>query len=440
MIQIRTTLASSFHVIGGESLLRLANVGAAVLIGRLYGAATLGLCATILAVATIAERLADNGLEMTGIAEISQQPKLLNPFATALYVDKLVLSSIAAAILLPIALLVGLSPFQWSIALLFCLRSFLYSFSRLHAGFLKAIGRTNQIARIQSLHFALLLLGLSAAYAARLPLLSLLLMLVAAQSVEFLLSLLALRRLGARATSVCSSFCRQLFCRSSMVGAVYSLSTVMLRGDVLVLSLLASTAVVGAFAAANSALVMVYVVAWLFSGILLADLGRLSSDQRSFDAHFRRCLVALFLFSVPSSALAALLAPEVIQIIFGNSFASAVLPAAIMMLAVPFILVNAAFLARAVARDAVQTTFAIYSGATVLSLVLNFLLGRIHGAAGVATSIVLREAAMTFAFVRFRESATAACRESGTARHSEGSPRSEESLFPSFPENVKGNS
>ena len=439
MTQLRTTLASTLHVIGGESLLRLANVGGAVLIGRLYGASTLGLCATILAVVTIAERLADNGLETTAIAAISQQPKLLNEFATALYLDKLVLSSIAAAILLSIAFIIGLSPFEWPIALLFCLRTFLYSFSRLHGGFLKAIGQTNQIARIQSLHFVLLLLGLWAAYAARLPLLALLLMLVAAQSVEFLLSLLALRRIGARATSVRSSFCWHLFCRSSMVGAVYSLSTVMLRGDVLVLSLLASTAVVGAFAAANSALVMVYVVAWLFTGILLSDLGRLSSDQKSFDAHFRRCLVALLSLSLPSSALAALLAPEVIQIIFGNSFASAVLPAAIMMLAVPFILVNAAFLARSIARDAAQTTFAIYSGAALVSLVLNFLLGRIHGAAGVATSIVLREAAMTFAFVRFRESATAARRESGTFRHSEGSPRSEESLFPSFTENVKGN-
>jgi len=438
--QLRPTLASTLHVIGGESLLRLASVGAAVFIGRLYGASTLGLCATVLAVVTIAERLADNGLEMTGIAEISQQPKLLDEFATALYIDKLALSSIAAAILFSIALIIGLSPSQWSIALLFCLRTFLYSFSRLHAGFLKAIGRTNQIARIQSLHFVLLLLGLLAAYAIRLPLLSLLLMLVAAQSVEFLLSLLALHRIGARVTSVRSSFCWNLFFRSSMVGAVYSLSTLMLRGDVLVLSLLASTAVVGAFAAANSALVMVYVVAWLFSGVLLSDLGRLSSDQKSFDAHFRRCLVALLLLSLPSSALAALLAPEVIRIILGNSFASAVLPAAIMTLAVPFILVNAAFLARAIARGAVQTSFAIYSGAALLSLVLNFLLGRIHGAAGVATSIVLREAAMTFAFVRFRESATAACRESGTARHSEGSPRSEESLFPSFPENVKGNS
>ena len=438
MTQLRTTLASTLHVIGGESLLRLANVGGAVLIGRLYGVSTLGLCATILAVATIAERLADNGLETTGIAEISQQPKLLDEFATALYIDKLALSSIAAAILFSIALIVGLSPFQWSIALLFCLRTFLYSFSRLHAGFLKAIRQTNQIARIQSLHFVLLLLGLLAAYAIRLPLLSLLLMLVAAQSVEFLLSLLALRRFGARATSVRSSFCWHLFCRSSMVGAVYSLSTVMLRGDVLVLSLLASTAVVGAFAAANSALVMVYVVAWLFNGILLSDLGRLSSDQNFFDAHFRRCLVALLFLSLPSSALAALLAPEVIQVTFGNSFASAVLPAAIMMLAVPFILANAAFLARSIARDAVQTSFAIYCGAALLSLVLNFLLGRVYGAAGVATSIVLREAAMTFAFVRFRESPTARL-QSGTSRHSEASPRSEESPFPFDTENVKGN-
>ena len=109
-----------------------------------------------------------------------------------------------------------------------------------------------------------------------------------------------------------------------------------------------------------------------------------------------------------------------------------------MMLAVPFILLNAAFLARAIARDAVQTSFAIYSGAALLSLVLNFLLGRTYGAAGVATSIGLREAAITFAFVRFRESPTAARPESGTARHSEGSPRSEESLFPSFTDNVKG--
>ena len=54
MTQLRTTLASTLHVIGGESLLRLANVVGAVLIGRLYGASTLGLCATILAVATIA--------------------------------------------------------------------------------------------------------------------------------------------------------------------------------------------------------------------------------------------------------------------------------------------------------------------------------------------------------------------------------------------------
>jgi len=435
--QLRTTLASALHVIGGEFLLRFANVGVAVLIGRLYGAPTLGLCATILAVATIAERLADNGLETTGIAEISQQPKLLSEFATALYLDKLVLSSIPAAILLPLAILIGLTPLEWSIALLFFLRTFLYSFSRLQAGFLKAMGRTKQIVRLQSVHFALLLFGLLAVYAAHLPLLSLLLLLVAAQGAEFLLSLLALRRLGARATAVRSAFCVNLLRRSTLVGAVYSLSTVMLRGDVLVLSLLASTAVVGTFAAANSALVMVYVVAWLFSGILLSDLGRLSSDQKSFDNHFRRCLVALLLLCVPASVLAAFLAPKAIQIIFGDSFASAALPAAIMMLAIPFLLVNAAFLARAIARDAVQTSLAIYAGAALLSLVLNFLLGRIYGAAGVATSIVLREAAMTFAFVRFRESATAAPPESGTSRHSE--PRREESLFPSFAENVKGN-
>lgn len=439
MTELRRTLAGTLHVIGGESLLRLANAGVAVLIGRLYGATTLGLCATILAVSTIAERLADNGLEMTGIAEISQQPKRLSEVASALYVDKLILSAIAAAILLSLAFIIGLSPLGWSVALLLGLRTFLYSFSRLHAGFLKAIGRTKQIVRVQSLHFVLLLLGLLAVYDARLPLLSLLLLLVAAQSVEFLLSLLVLRRFGARATSVRSAFCWNIFRRSTVVGAVYSLSTVMLRGDVVVLSLLVSPAVVGTFAAANSALVMVYVVAWLFSGLLVADLGRLSSDQKSLEAHFRRCLVVLLLLGVSSSALAAILAPRAIEILFGNPFRSAILPAVIMMLAIPFILLNAAFLSRAIARHAVQSSLAIYLAAALLSLALNFLLGRTYGATGVATSIVLREAAMTLAFLRRRKWPTAAHLEFSKTGHSGGSPRQEESLVPSFTENLKGN-
>jgi O-antigen/teichoic acid export membrane protein len=437
--QLRTTLAGILHVIGGESLLRLANAGVAVLLGRLYGASTLGLCATILAVSTIAERLADNGLEMTGIAEISQQPKRLSEVVSALYVDKLILTAIAAAILLSLALFIGLSPLAWSVALLFGLRTFLYSFSRLHAGFLKAIGRTKLIVRVQSLHFVLLLLGLLVVYAARLPLLSLLLLLVAAQSLEFLLSLLVLHRLGVRPTSVRSTFCWNLFRRSTVVGAVYSLSTVMLRGDVVVLSLLVSPTVVGTFAAANSALVMVYVVAWLFSGLLVADLGRLSSDRKSLETHFRRCLVVLLLVGVPSSVLAALFAPRVIEMIFGNPFASAVLPAAIMMLAIPFILLNAAFLGRAIARDAVQSSLAIYLAGAFLSLALNFLLGRTYGAAGVATSIVLREAAMTLAFLRRRAWPTAANPEPSKTGHSGRSPQREESLVPSFTENVKGN-
>src|ERR1700726_197471 len=147
-------------VVGGEMLLRLANFGVAALIGRLYGAPVLGMFATIVAVATLVERLADNGLELTGIAEVSARPRYVSEIATALYIDKTILSALAIGLLAMVGHIVGLAPSHWLIAAIITLRTFLYSYCRLLAGFLKGLDRTKQIAKCQGLHFSLLVLPL----------------------------------------------------------------------------------------------------------------------------------------------------------------------------------------------------------------------------------------------------------------------------------------
>jgi len=340
-------------------------------------------------------------LELTGIAEVSRDPHGLGVIATALYLDKAVLSFAALALLAIAAIALGIPGGQWSIAIILVARTFLYSYCRLNAGLLKALDRTAYIIRIQTTHFFILTACVLTIYSRKSSLVALLFCLLAGQFVEFIFASGVLRRLGLRFRSVPFSLCWSLLCRSTSVGMTYTFSTLMLRGDVVVLSLIASTTVVGAFAAADTGLAMIYVVAWLFSGILLSDLGRLSQNRLAFDAHVRECLRGVIAFGIPAAVIASFLARFGILLVFGRSFAAAALPGAVMMAALPFIFLNAAFLSRAIARNAGHCALAIYGAGALLSLLLNYVLGRWQGATGVAASIVIREAAITLAFVCF---------------------------------------
>jgi O-antigen/teichoic acid export membrane protein len=401
MSQIGRMRKNLVNVVGGELLLRVANAMVAVLVGRVYGVSVLGTYAAIVAAATLAERVGDNGLELTAIAEVSHCQQSLSDIATALYIDKTVLSVVAAGLLALAAWMLGFSQSLLPIAVILTTRTFLYSYCRLNAGLLKALDNTKQIARIQAVHFLLLILSVLAIYLLRQNLLVLLLCLLGAQTVEFLMTCGVLSKLGLRRSVTSLAACWNMIRRSTPVGLTYTFSTLMLRGDIVVLSMIASREEVGTFAAANTALVFAYVIAWLFSGVLLSDLGTLSHDREAFDSHFRKCLKLLLICAVPASLASALLARPAILFVFGRNYEGAILPGALMMLALPFIFLNAAFLSRTVARNASRMSLAIYGLTAVVSLLLNYSLGRWKGAAGIAGSIVIREAVMTLLFVRF---------------------------------------
>ena len=401
MADVYKTMSNFGDVLGGEMLLRLANFGVAALIGRSYGAPVLGMFATIVAVATLVERLADNGLELTGIAEVSARPRYVSEIATALYIDKTILSALAIGLLAMVGHIVGLAPSHWLIAAIITLRTFLYSYCRLHAGFLKGLDRTRQIAKCQGLHFFLLVLALLYIYLRHKSLLMLLLYLLAAQIVEFICSFVALSRLGMRSAAISASLCWDLIRHSAPVGTTYTLATVMLRGDVLMLSLVAPAAVVGTFAAADTGLVMIYAIAWLFSGVLLSELGRRARNTQTLNLHFRKVLRTVMLVSIPLAATGVLFARFAVIAIFGRTFAAAGFTAAVLMLALPLVFLNAAFLSRLIAKNAARIAVLIYSSAAILSLLLNYFLGRYYGGPGVAVSIVLREAIISVVFLCF---------------------------------------
>ncbi|MDQ1408956.1 MAG: hypothetical protein QOJ41_691 [Acidobacteriaceae bacterium] len=396
------TISNLGDVVVGEMLLRFANVAVAALIGRSYGASVLGIYATIIAVATLAERLADNGLELTGIAEVSAYPRKVNEIVSALYIDKTILSTAAIGLLAIMGWIAGLTTAQWLIAIIITLRTFVYSYCRLNAGFLKGLNRTRYIAIFQATHFGLLAICLFSTYFRRPSLALLLFWVLAAQIVEFSFSSAVLCRIGVHGAVIRAFFCWNLLRRSTAVGMPYTLWNLMLRADVVILSLVASAAVVGTFAAANAGLVLVYVIAWQFSGILLSDLGRLSRNTEGFDLHFCKVLRIVVLASMPLAAIGVSLAKFAVILLFGKNFAAAWLSGAIMMLALPLIFLNATFLSRLIAKNETRAALLIFGPVAMLSLLLNYFLGRAYGAAGVAFSIVLREAVISAFCLRFR--------------------------------------
>jgi O-antigen/teichoic acid export membrane protein len=382
-------------IVVGEMLLRFANVAIAALIGRSYRASVLGMYATIIAIATLAERLADNGMELTGIAEVSKRPQRVNEIVSALYINKTILSAAAIGLLALIGWLAGLTPAQWLIAILITLRTFTYSYCRLNAGFLKGLNRTRYIAAFQATHFVLLASCLFAVYFRHASLALLLFCVLTAQIVEFSFSFAVLCRLGVHGKVIRASLCWDLLRRSTAVGMPYTLWSLMLRADVVMLSLVTSAAVVGTFAAANAGLVLVYVIAWQFSGILLSDLGSLSRSTKGFNLHFRKVLRIVVFASILLAAIGVLFAKLAVILLFGKDFAPAGLSATIMMVALPFIFLNATFLSRFVAKNETRAALLIFAPVAVLSLLLNYFLGQSYGAAGVAISIVLREAVIS---------------------------------------------
>jgi O-antigen/teichoic acid export membrane protein len=397
----KKTTINLASVIGGEMLLRGANFAAAAVIGRLYGVVIFGTYATILAFVTVVERLSDNGLEVAGIAQTSKHPERTGEILGSLYTLKTFLSLIALALLVCIGLASGLSISVWILATIITLRTFLYSYSRMQAGIIKSWDRMPAIGRIQLAHFALLTCGLSIIYIRHYSVILLLLLLLSGQSLEFLLSFFYLRRLGIRPRMMGNAeYCRMI--RSSTpIGITYTAAAMILRGDVIILSLLVPATVLGSFAAANTGLVTVYVVAWLFGGVILSRMAQLAKETALLSNYVRRWVLLIVATATPISLLAAWIAPSLVSMLFGRAFASAASSAAIMALAVPFILLNAVFLSRAIASELPYEYLGIFLGTGIISITLDFILGRAHGANGVAWAIVLREFLMLLAFVLF---------------------------------------
>ena len=157
---------------------------------------------------------------------------------------------------------------EWLIAALIALRTILQGYCQMQVTVLKAIDRMQAIGAIQTVHSIVLLLALWRCYVARANIYVVIAALVVAQSVELLLEAAWIRRSGIRLVRVHLRDCWQLLHGSTAVGVAVSLSSVIFRLDVIVLSLIAGAAAAGVFAAAQTLVIIVYLLGSLLASVL----------------------------------------------------------------------------------------------------------------------------------------------------------------------------
>jgi len=221
---------------------------------------------------------------------------------------------------------------------------------------------------------------------------------IAGQTLEFILELAVLWRAGLRPARVSLRECYALLRGFTGVGMTFNIANGILRLDVIILSLIASAVAVGSFAAAQTAIIIIYAISWLFGSVLLPEMTRLVHDHGALGTYVRHWARLIAVSVIPCTVVGVLAGPFVLRALFGPSFAASGRLLSIVLLAAPFILWNSLYVNHAFALNRPRTYLGMYIFTLILTVALDFGLGYSWAATGVAVAVVVREAVMTCGF------------------------------------------
>lgn len=385
-------------VIGGEALVRTANLSATLVIARLYGVSVLGAYAACTAVVTLVVMFADNGLQTSAIADLSEAGSEPSKIIGQLYLSKTILILAALLALGGIAYFMKFASFVWAIGGWLTLRTVLQSYSQLQIAALKALARANVIGVMQLIHALLLLIGVWMTYRLSWGMFALLAWFSMGQLSELFLMGFGLRRSGVHPEWPVSDFFWKSMRRSTPFGITHGLANLILRGDTVVLSTIASLPELGAFSAANTLIAVVYAASWIFGSILLAEMARLTASPENLKAYVRKWTRVIVVTTTPCALLLFWTGQKLISFLYGPGFDRSGALVSVMALACPFILLNSLYTNLAFATNCKSIFLGLFAVTAVAAIALDLWFGRALGSMGVAVAIVIREMGMQAGF------------------------------------------
>jgi O-antigen/teichoic acid export membrane protein len=379
-------------VLGGEAAVRAANFAATLLIARVFGGTVLGAYTACLAVVTVVIMFADSGLQTSAITELSQGVGARGEILGRLYLCKTLLIAAAALLLAGIGLWVSITPSVWAIAAWITARTALQSYSQLQMSAVKACLRANLIGPAQAVHSVLLLIWIWLVYARGWGIVWLLFGLTVGQMFEFAVLFLVLTRAGVRPTWPEHIFFWKVVTKSAPFGISYGLANLIVRADTIVLVALVPLSELGNFSAPNAILAMAYVVSWLFGTVVLPEMVRRSASPEDLKNYAKTWARWIAVTLTPCTVIAFLVAPRLMNVLYGPAFSRSGALASVMALACPFIFMNSIYTNVAIATNRKTGLVVLFAITATVAVLLDLAFGRAFGAIGVAWAIVIREA------------------------------------------------
>jgi O-antigen/teichoic acid export membrane protein len=397
------TVARNFLALGsGEVLARVIAFAATAYIARVLGPSFYGIIGFATAVTLYLNRVADGGLELgLGVREIAAAPHRLQELAPALLTARL----LVACGLVVIALLIGVFLLPqpdgvivglYSLTLLAVGASSRWIYlgmerARLVA-FARAVGETAMVLLV-------LLLVHNTGDLADVPLAQ-----FAGDSVAALLLLVVLRRRGLNLRPTMRwSVIKPLLPRASSLVASSFFGLAIYNSDLVFLRFFRDTAAVGYYAAAYTLISFLINLGIAYSMSLLPTFTRLTQNPTEQRELYQSAMAQVFALGFPIALGGMLLAPAIIALFFGPSYAPSVVPFQILFWAVPLSALKDVPIVALMSCGKEKTILRQTAWAAGLNLALNLALIPRFGMMGAAVATVITETIrMVMAFVEVR--------------------------------------
>lgn len=379
----------------GEAVARVIAFGATVYVARALGAESFGIIGFALAVVLYFTRIADGGMEFfgLGIREIAEDPTRVETLAPHLMATRLLVSVVLALLIGLVGVLLLPQP-DGSILALYGLTLVLVAASTrwIHVG----LGHSRMVAVARALGEALMLLLVlllvrGSTDLARVPLAQL-----AGDAAAVLLLLAALRfrghalrlRLDPRVVIPVARRALPLIASALFGLMIYNCDLILLR-------FFRDTSTVGYYAAAYALISFMLNLGAVYNQSLLPTFTRLGAGSPGRVALYHTSLAQVYAATLPLAVGGCLLAPQLIQIVFGDGYGTSAPALRLLVWIIPLgffrEIATVALVVGGRQRDVLRLT----GWSAGVNLVLNLVMIPRFGMIGAALATVVTEVTRT---------------------------------------------
>lgn len=404
----RRLLINGGSVFAGESSARLATFLVTLVVARCFGTVALGQYGFAVAVTSVLLLVPDAGLHLYIVRELAASPERLRRVFWGVHWLKLPL----------LALVVSFSMLFGRLAihdggrrvLLYALlaKVALQTLSQASMAVFKAFERMHYIAVQQFANALLTALCIGVALVLHAGLMVMVLALVAGQALETCIGWGFVRKFFSPGAPCSWESCglRPMLFAGAPIGIAAILQALNLRLDILTLSPFASNRVLGNYQAAAWFPLGAFLLVSLAMTTLFPKLARLLRNPRRPEfGYVGSLLKSGVLFMTVASILAGLLAPYVLQILFGSRLIAASSALRILAIALPFIFVNTAMFYVFVAAQKQSAYLTALLLGVLAGGALSAALSAKYGPGGTAVAYVLRELCVSAVYLGFLKAA-----------------------------------